>query len=76
MLLLIDTRTPRPDRPPRTTPTWIGALPFIAGMVLVISASTVDGTGGLVLAFAGFFLVCRTAWRALGDFTGLRDHRQ
>jgi hypothetical protein len=76
MLLLIDTRTPRPQRPPRTTSTWVGALPFIAGLVLVISASTVDGAGGLVLAFAGFFLVCRTAWRALGDFTGLRDHRQ
>jgi hypothetical protein len=45
-------------------------------MVLVISASTVDGAGGLILAFAGLFLVCRSAWRALGDFTGLREHRQ
>ena len=76
MLLLIDTRTPRPDRPPRSTPGWLPAIPFVAGIVLVISASTVDGAGGLILAFGGLFLVCRSAWRALGDFTGLREHRQ
>jgi hypothetical protein len=79
-MLLIDTRTPRPDRPDRARAAWEPNWRLWTWVALAIGAGVgANSTSGLVayaLICATLVFVCEAVCVLLPNTFGLREYRQ
>ncbi|MDP9386108.1 MAG: hypothetical protein M3P50_12955 [Actinomycetota bacterium] len=80
---LIDTRPgrePEPDPEPRRD--WLREIPWrsvavlLVTAALVVAAASVDGAAGLGLILLAVIVPAVSIERALGSWTGMKEHRQ
>lgn len=80
---LLDTRPGREPEPgPEPRRDWLEEIPwravavFLVTAALVVAAASVEGAGGLGLILLAVIVPALAIERALGSWTGMKEHRQ